>query len=282
MSVSRRQSMIRTDHVALSIVRQCALLKIARSGLYYERTGESAINLTLMQEIDRAFTEWPFLGVRQICRYLVSLGYSAGRKRVRRLMRLMGLIAVYQKPKTSVPNPEHKRYLYLLRGLAIDRPNQVWCTDITYIPMRKGFLYLVAVMDWHSRKVLSWRLSNTVDTDFCVSALEEALEKYGKPDIFNTDQGSQFTSFAFTNVLRENGIRISMDGRGRWLDNVFIERLWRSLKYENVYLNAYETGSEARAGIGRWIAFYNQTRPHSSLDGTTPERCYHEGSLKAA
>jgi putative transposase len=274
--------MVNSGHAKLSVVRQCSLLKIARSGLYYERAGESAINLVLMQEIDRAFTEWPFLGVRQMCRYLVSLGYSVGRKRVRRLMRLMGLMAVYQKPKTSAPNPEHKRYPYLLHGLTIDRSNQVWCTDITYIPMRKGFLYLVAVMDWHSRKVLSWRLSNTMETDFCVSALEEALAKYGTPGIFNTDQGSQFTSAAFTNVLRDKGIRISMDGRGRWLDNVFIERLWRSLKYENVYLNAYETGSEARAGIGKWIAFYNRTRPHSSLAGATPERCYYEGLLKAA
>ena len=274
--------MVNPGHAQLSVVRQCRLLKVVRSSLYYEKAGESAINRTLMQEIDRAFTDWPFLGVRQMCRYLVSLGYSVGRKRVRRLMRLMGLMAVYRKPKTSVPNPEHKRYPYLLRGLTIDRPNQVWCADITYIPMRKGFLYLVAVMDWHSRKVLSWRLSNTMEVDFCVSALEEALAKYGAPDIFNTDQGSQFTSFAFTNLLRENGIRISMDGRGRWLDNVFIERLWRSLKYENVYLNAYETGSEARAGISRWIAFYNQTRPHSSLAGTTPERCYREGLLKAA
>ena len=274
--------MVNSGHAKLSIVRQCILLKVVRSSLYYERTGESAINLTLMQEIDRAFTEWPFFGVRQMCRYLVSLGYGAGRKRVRRLMRLMGLMAIYQKPKTSVPNPEHKRYPYLLRDLTIDRSNQVWCSDITYIPMRKGFLYLVAIMDWHSRKVLSWRLSNTMETDFCVAALEEALEKYGIPDIFNTDQGSQFTSFAFTNVLRDNGIRISMDGRGRWLDNVFIERLWRSLKYENVYLHAYETRSEARSGIGRWISFYNQTRPHSSLDGTTPECCYHQGLVKAA
>lgn len=274
--------MVDSSHATLSLVRQCALLKIARSGLYYERIGESALTLALMQEIDRAFTEWPFLGVRQMCRYLVSLGYGIGKKRVRRLMRLMGLMAVYQKPKTSVPNPEHRRYPYLVRGLSIDRSNQVWCADITYIPMRKGFLYLVAIMDWHSRKVLSWRLSNTMDTDFCVSALEEALAKYGAPDIFNTDQGSQFTSFAFTNVLRVNGIRISMDGRGRWLDNVFIERLWRSLKYENVYLNAYETGSEAREGIGRWFAFYNQTRPHSSLSGTTPEHRYSEGLLKAA
>ena len=282
MSVSRRQSMVNPGHAQLSVVRQCRLLKVVRSSLYYEKAGESAINLTLMQEIDRAFTEWPFFGVRQMCRYLVSLGYCVGRKRVRRLMRLMGFMAIYQKPKTSVPNPEHKRYPYLLRDLTIARSNQVWCSDITYIPMRKGFLYLVAIMDWHSRKVLSWRLSNTMEADFCNVALEEALEKYGTPDIFNTDQGSQFTSVAFTNVLRNNGIRISMDGRGRWLDNVFIERLWRSLKYENVYLNAYETGSEAREGIGRWISFYNQTRPHSSLDGTTPERCYHQGLVKAA
>jgi putative transposase len=274
--------MVNSDHAKLSVVRQCALLKTARSGLYYERTGESAVNLALMQEIDRAFTEWPFLGVRQMCRYLVSLGYSAGRKRVRRLMRLMGFMAVYQRPKTSTPDPEHKRYPYLLRDLTIDRSNQVWCADITYIPMRKGFLYLVAVMDWHSRKVLSWRLSNTLEADFCVWALEESLAKFGAPDIFNTDQGSQFTSFAFTSVLRDRRIRISMDGRGRWLDNVFIERLWRSLKYENVYLNAYETGSEAQEGIGKWISFYNQTRPHSSLEGATTERCYCKGLLKAA
>ena len=274
--------MVNSGHAQLSIVRQCALLKIARSGLYYKKTGESSFNLGLMQEIDRAFTEWPFFGVRQMRRYLVSLGFGVGNKRVRRLMRIMGLMALYQKPKTSLPRPGDKRYPYLLRNLEINRSNQVWCSDITYIPMRKGFLYLVAIMDWHSRKVLSWRLSNTMDTDFCVFALEEALEKYGRPDIFNTDQGSQFTSFAFTNVLRSNEIRISMDGRGRWLDNVFIERLWRSLKYENVYLNAYETGSEARVGIGRWITFYNQTRPHSSLPGKTPDSQYYEGFLKAA
>jgi putative transposase len=226
--------MVDSGHAKLSVVRQCVLLKIARSGLYYEKTGESPLNLTLMKEIDRAFTEWPFLGVRQMRHYLTSRGYGVGEKRVRRLMRLMGLMPVYQKPRTSVPHSEHTRYPYLLRTLTIDRPNQVWCADITYIPMRKGFLYLVAVMDWHSRKVLSWQLSNTMDVDFCISALEEALSKHGKPDIFNTDQGSQFTSFAFTNVLRENAIRISMDGRGRWLDNVFTERLWRSLKYECV------------------------------------------------
>jgi putative transposase len=274
--------MVDSGHAQISIVRQCALLKIARSSLYYEKAGESSYNLVLMQEIDRAFTEWPFFGVRQMRRYLVSLRYGVGDKRVRRLMRLMGLMAVYQKPKTSVADPQNTRYPYLLRGLEIKRPNHVWCADITYIPMRKGFLYLVAVMDWHSRKVLSWRLSNTMEADFCVAALEEALAKYGVPDIFNTDQGSQFTSFAFTSVLRSHGVRISMDGRGRWLDNVFIERLWRSLKYENVYLHAYETGSEARAGIGTWVSFYNQTRPHSSLGGKTPNSLYHEGVCKAA
>jgi len=274
--------MVNSDHAKLSIVRQCVLLKIARSSLYYKRTGESSFNLVLMQELDRAFTEWPFFGVRQMRRYLVSLGYSVGNKRVRRLMRLMGLMAVYQKPRTSAPNPADKRYPYLLRDLSIERSNHVWCADITYIPMRKGFLYLVAIMDWYSRKVLSWRLSNIMDADFCISALNEALEKYGKPDIFNTDQGSQFTSFAFTNVLLSKGVRISMDGRGRWLDNVFVERLWRSLKYENIYLNAYETGSEARTGIGKWVCFYNQVRPHSRLAGKTPDSQYYEGFLQAA
>jgi putative transposase len=274
--------MVRSDHEELSIVRQCALLKISRSGVYYTPKGEPALNLVLMQEIDRAFTEWPFLGVRQMRNYLVLLGYGVGKKRVRRLMRLMGLEVVYQKPATSIPHPDHTRYRYLLRDLPIIRPNQVWCADITYIPMRKGFLYRVAIMDWYSRKVLSWRLSNTMDADFCVSALEEALAKYGKPDIFNTDQGSQFTGFAFTNLLRTKGIRISMDGPGRWLDNVFIERLWRSLKYENVYLYAYETGSDARAGIGRWIAFYNQARPHTALGGVTPDMCYEQDLVKAA
>jgi len=272
--------MINPDHATLSIVRQCALLNIARSSLYYKKTGESALNLTLMQEIDRAFTDWPFFGVRQMRRYLVSLGYCVGNKRVRRLMRLMGLMAVYQKPRTSIPDMYGKRYPYLLRDLTIKRSNQVWCADITYIPMRKGFLYLVAIMDWYSRKVLSWRLSNSLDADFCVCALEEALAKYDIPDIFNTDQGSQFTSFAFTDTLHAKGIRISMDGRGRWLDNVFIERLWRSLKYEHIYLNAYETGSQARDGIGKWMTFYNQIRPHSSLAGKTPNNWYYEGLLE--
>ncbi len=282
MSVSRRQGLVQHGHVTLSIVRQCDLLGISRSGLYYAPKGEPAMNQHLMREIDRAFTECPFFGVRQMRNYLRLLGYSVGIKRVRRLMRLMGLMPIYQKPRTTIPHPEHKRYPYLLRNLDITEPNQVWCSDITYIPMRKGFLYLVAIMDWHSRKVLSWRLSNTMNTDFCVAALEEALAKHGKPDIFNTDQGSQFTSFAFTNVLQENEIRISMDGRGRWLDNVFIERLWRSLKYEYVYLTAFETGSEAREGIGKWIDFYNRRRPHSSLGGITPDMCHEQSLLKAA
>ena len=213
--------------------------------------------------------------------YLVPLGYGAGGKHVRRLMRLMGLMAARQKPKTSIPHPEHTRHPHLSRGLSITRPNQVWRADITRLPMREGFLCLVAVMDWHSKKALSWRLSNTMDADFCVAALEEALAKHGEPDIFNTDQGSQFTSFAFANALRENGIRISMDGRGRWLDNVFIERLWRSLKHERVYPRAVETGSEARAGIGGWIDFYNRLRPHSGLGGLPPDTCHEQGLVKA-
>jgi putative transposase len=274
--------MVQRSHEKLSVVQQCVLLKISRSALYYTPRGESGINLELMKEIDRASAKWPFMGVRQMRAHLKLLGFPVGLKRVRRLMRLMGLMPIYQKPRTSIPQAGNKLYPYLLRELTINRPNQVWCADITYIPMSKGFLYLVAVMDWFSRKVLSWKLSNTMDTDFCVSALEEALAKYGKPDIFNTDQGSQFTSLAFSNVLLSHGIRISMDGRGRWLDNVFIERLWRSLKYECVYLNAYETGGEARAGIGEWIDFYNNIRPHSGLGGITPNMCHEQNLLKAA
>lgn len=258
------------------------LLGLNRATYYYKAKEESSSNLMLMQEIDRIFMEWPFFGVRQMRRHLRSLGHCVGDKRVRRLMRLMGIVAVYQKPRTSIQNPMHKKYPYLLRDVVIERSNQAWCTDITYIPMRKGFLYLVAIMDWHSRAVLSWRLSNSMDTDFCVAALEEALDKYGPPEMFNTDQGSQFTSHAFIKVLLENEIRISMDGRGRWMDNVFIERLWRSLKYENVYLNAYETGSEARVGIGKWLEFYNTVRPHSSLMGKTPGEFYRDNLQKAA
>ena len=266
--------MVDLHHPRLSIVRQCGLVAISRSSFYYEGKGESPLNLNLMRLIDAQFLETPWYGSRQMARHLRRLGYTVGRKRVRRLMRLMGLQAIYQKPRTSDPHPDHRIYPYLLRGLAIERANQVWCTDITYIPMRRGFLYLVAIMDWWSRKVLAWRLSNTLDVDFCVEALEAALARHGKPEIFNTDQGSQFTSATFTQVLKDAGVKISMDGRGRWMDNVFIERLWRSLKYECVYLQAFETGSEARAGIGRWIDYYNTSRPHSVFDGRTPEEVY--------
>ncbi len=222
--------MVEADHPRLSIARQCELLSIARSTFYRTPCGESEMNLTLMRLIDEQFLETPWYGARQMARHLRRHGWCIGRKRVRRLMRKMGLVPIFQKPRTSQPSPEHKVNPYLLRDLVIARPNQVWCADVTYIQMKRGFLYLVAVMDWASRKVLAWRLSNTMDADFCVAALEEAIARYGRPGIFNTDQGAQFTSFAFTGMLRDHGIRISMDGKGRWMDNVFIERLWRSLK----------------------------------------------------
>ena len=266
--------MIEPDHPRLSIVRQCELVSISRSSFYREPTPESAENLVLMRLIDEQFLETPWYGSRQMVRHLRRNGWCVGRHRIRRLMTKMGLAPIYQHPKTSEPHPRHKVYPYLLRHLTIDQPNHVWCADVTYIPMRRGFLYLVAIMDWASRKVLAWRLSNTMDADFCVAALEEAIVRHGKPGIFNTDQGSQFTSFAFTNTLREAGIRISMDGRGRWMDNIFIERLWRSLKYECVFLTAFETGSEARTGIGRWIGYYNADRPHSTFGGRTPDEVY--------
>ncbi len=274
MSRERRKEKVEPEHPGLSISCQCGLLDISRSSWYYEARGESAENLELMRLIDEQFMEEPSYGVRQMARYLRRKGHWVNRKRVRRLMRNMGLMAIYQKPDTSKPHPEHKRYPYLLRDMDITEPNQVWSSDVTYIPMRKGFLYLVAVMDWASRKVLSWRLSNTLDSDFCVEALKEALSKYGKPEIFNTDQGSQFTSSSFTQTLKDADVKISMDGRARWVDNVMIERLWRTLKYDCVYLNAFETGSEARIGIGRWINKYNEERPHSSLDDRTPFEAY--------
>ena len=262
--------MIEPKHGRLPVGRQCQLVGISRSTFYGPGRGESALNLALMKLIDAQFLETPWYGSRQMARHLRRQGHVVGRKRVRRLMARMGLRAVYQTPRTTVPHPEHKTWPYLLRNLVIDRPNQVWCADISYIPMRRGFLYLVAIMDWASRRVLAWRLSNTMEADFCIEALEEAMARHGKPGIFNTDQGSQFTSPRFTEALTEAGVKISMDGRGRWLDNVFIERLWRSLKYECVYLHAFETGTEARAGIGRWITYYNTERPHSALGGRTP------------
>jgi putative transposase len=283
MSVERRRQMIEPEHPKLSVVRQCDLVSISRSGFYYQPTGETPLNLTLMRLIDVQFLETPWYGSRQMARHLRREGYTVGRKRVRRLMAKMGLEPIYQRPRTTVPHPGHQVYPYLLREMVIDRPNQVWCADITYLPMRRGFLYLVAVMDWSTRKVLSWRVSNTMDVEFCIEALEEALARFRRPDIFNTDQGSQFTSPRFTGVLREAGVRISMDGRGRWMDNVFIERLWRSLKYECIYLHAFETGSELRAGLTSWIGYYNARRPHSTLAGRTPDEAYTEtGTAKLA
>jgi putative transposase len=266
--------MIEPDHPQLSIARQCELVAISRSGFYYRPAGETPLNLALMQLIDAQFLETPWYGSRQMARHLRREGYAVGRKRVRRLMAKMGLAPIYQRPRTTVPHPEHRVYPYLLRDLVIDRPNQVWCADLTYIPMRRGFLYLVAIMDWATRKVLSWRVSNTMDVEFCLDALEEALARFGRPEIFNSDQGSQFTSLRFTGLLQDAGVRISMDGRGRWMDNVFIERLWRSLKYECVYLHAFETGSDLRAGLSRWIGYYNARRPHSTLAGRTPDEAY--------
>jgi putative transposase len=280
MSVEQRRQMIESGHPSLSVVRQCELVSISRSGFYYQPAVETPLNLELMRPIDAQFLETPWYGSRQMASHLRREGYKVGRKRIRRLMAKMGLVPIYQRPRTTVPHPEHRIYPYLLRDLAITRPNQVWCADITYVPMRRGFLYLVAMMDWATRKVLSWRVSNTMDVEFCVTALEEALARFGRPEIFNTDQGSQFTSPRFTSVLQGARVRISMDGRGRWMDNVFIERLWRSLKYECVYLHAFETGSELRAGLSRWIGYYNARRPHSTLAGRTPDQAYGEERLE--
>ncbi|MDE3115592.1 MAG: IS3 family transposase [Pseudomonadota bacterium] len=274
MIPDRRRQLIDPAHTALPVTRQCELVSVSRSSFYYEPVGETAADLALMRLIDEQFLATPWYGTRQMMRHFRRHGQVVGRKRMRRLMRRMGLVAIYQRPRTTIAQPEHKVHPYLLRGLAIDRPNQVWCADITYIPMRRGFLYLVAVMDWATRKVLAWRLSNTMDVAFCVAAVEEALTRFGRPEIFNTDQGSQFTSPQFTGLLADAAVRISMDGRGRWMDNVFIERLWRSLKYECVYLHAFETGSETRAGLAQWIGYYNAQRPHSSLGGQTPNEAY--------
>jgi putative transposase len=270
MSAPDRRARLDRAHPELSIRRQCQLLGLARSGVYRTPAPANDNDLALMRRIDELFTAWPFLGSRRMARMLRGDGHIVNRKRVQRLMRLMGIAALGPKPRTSAPSPGHRIFPYLLRGLRIDRPNQVWAADITYLPVGCGFLYLVAIMDWASRAVLSWRLSNTMDVSFCVAALEEALARFGKPEIFNTDQGSQFTSAAFTGVLEQAGIQISMDGRGRWMDNVFIERLWRSLKHEDIYLKGYADGREARDGIASWIAFYNSRRPHQALGYATP------------
>jgi putative transposase len=261
----------------LPITDQCRLLELARSTYYYESTKkESEENLGLMQIIDKLYLAHPENGSRMMVRVLRRRGHAVNRKRVQRLMRLMGIRSLAPQPSTTKAHPAHPKYPYLLRGLSINRTNQVWCADITYIPFKKGFLYLAAIMDWHSRKVLSWRVSNTMTTDFCVATLHEALALYGTPEIFNTDQGSQFTSGVFTRILKDAGVAISMDGAGRAIDNVFIERLWRTLKYDHIYLNPAESGNACRDGIGEFLNYYNQERPHSSLNDQTPDEVYYQ------
>jgi len=276
MSQDQRQAMIDRDHNQLSLVRQCSLLDVSRASVYYRPAPARAEDLELMALMDRQYLKTPFYGSRKMRVWLQGQSYLVNRKRVRRLMRLMGLEAIYRRPNTSKPALDHKVYPYLLKGLEINQVNQVWAADITYIPMAQGFLYLVAIMDWHSRHVLAWKLSNTLDTDFCVAALEQALGK-GRPEIFNTDQGAQFTSEAFTSLLLEQGIRVSMDGKGRYRDNIFVERLWRSIKYEEVYLKAYQTVAEARTGINDYLEFYNRQRPHQALGYRTPAEVYQNG-----
>jgi len=258
----------------LPVVRQCELVNVPKSSFYYKGNCLTNEDDELMRAIDRIHMKLPFYGSRRIRTALAEEGHNVNRKKVQRLMQEMGIQAIYPKPKTTVRNKAHRIYPYRLRGMTIDQPNQVWCADITYIPMAKGFIYLVAVMDWHSRKVLSWRVSNTMESDFCVEALEEALRCFGTPRIFNTDQGSQFTSEAFTQVLIDADVTISMDGKGRWMDNVFIERLWRSVKYEEVYLKAYSTPKEARKNLVAYFDFYNQSRYHQALDNFTPDDVY--------
>jgi putative transposase len=265
--------MIEAEHPVLSVRRQCDLLALARSGLYYEPQGESPENLALMHLLDEAYTAWPFYGVRKMTAHLAREGQAVNVKRVRRLMRLMGLEAIYPRKRLSVPGEGHKRYPYLLRGVEIVRPDQVWSADITYIRLRRGFLYLAAILDWYSRYVLSWTLSSSLDAAFCVWALEEALAR-GRPEVFNTDQGVQFTSEGFTGILESRGIAISMDGRGRVFDNIFSERLWRTVKYEEVYLKDYADPREAREGLRAYFRFYNEQRPHQALDYRTPAEVY--------
>ena len=259
----------------LPVTRQCRILSLARSTAYYRPQEASQADLALMRRIDELHLERPFAGSRMLRDMLKLEGHRIGRRHVATLMKKMGIEALYKKPNTSRRHPAHPVYPYLLRNREITRPNEVFAADITYIPMQRGFVYLFAVLDWASRRVLSWRLSNTLTTDFCIEAVQEAIDRYGAPDIFNTDQGSQFTSLEFTQLLKDNGIAISMDGKGCWRDNVFVERLWKSIKYEEVYLRAYETVSAARSGIGRYLDFYNSRRPHSALDGSTPDAFYY-------
>ena len=265
--------MIDREH-ELPVAKQAQLLRISRGTVYYLPRPVPEADLAIMRRLDRLHLEFPFAGARMLRGLLVAEGCKIGRRHVKTLMQRMGIEALYRRPRTTKPEPGHKIYPYLLRGIEITRPNQVWAMDITYIPMARGFVYLAVVLDWFSRRVLSWRVSITMEASFCVETLEDALARHRKPDIFNTDQGSQFTGSAFTAVLANNGIAISMDGKGAWRDNVFVERLWRSVKYEEVYLRAYDSVSDARASIGRYLDFYNSRRPHSSLDGITPDQAY--------
>ena len=265
--------MIKPTH-DLPVYRQAELLNISRANVYYLPRPMSATDLALMRRIDELHLNFPFAGSRMLRDLLKLEGFKVGRKHVRTLMDTMGIVALYRKPNTSAPHPAHRIYPYLLKNLLIDRPNQVWATDITYIPMKRGFVFLVAILDWATRRVLAHRVSTSMTMDFCVEALEEAMAKYGRPEIFNTDQGSQFTSEGFTQVLKNHDVKISMDGKGRWVDNVFVERLWKSVKYEHVYLHAYESVSDARQQLARYFEFYNARRPHSSLGGQTPDTAY--------
>jgi putative transposase len=268
--------MIDREHT-LPLARQTELLRLSRSTLYYEPRPVPAADLAIMRRIDALHLDYPFAGSRMLRDLLRGEDVEIGREHVATMMRRMGIEALYRRPNTSKSAPGHKIYPYLLRGLAVERPNQVWAMDITYIAMARGFVYLAAVIDWFSRRVLAWRVSITMDVEFCLEAVADALARHGRPEIFNTDQGSQFTSAAFTGLLLENGVAISMDGRGAWRDNVFVERLWRSIKYEEVYLQAYDSVGEARASLGRYLDFYNRRRPHSSLDARTPDRAYLDG-----
>lgn len=273
--MSEKRLWVDADDPRLSVSRQCELLELSRSSYYYEPARTSQEDLELMRRIDELYMKWPFLGSRRMTLELSTKDFPVNRKRIQRLMRVMGIEAIYPRKRTTIRSPDHRVYPYLLRGLTIDRANQVWCSDITYIPLARGFMYLVAVMDWYSRAVLAWELSNTLDASFCVHALREALRDY-RPDIFNTDQGAQFTSLDFTTTLVEHQVAISMDGRGRALDNVFIERLWRTVKYEDIYLKDYVTVADLYEGLTRYFEFYNRIRKHQALENRTPFEVYDE------
>ncbi len=275
MSLAQRRQLVDRDHRSLSIARQCALLGAGRSSLYYRPKGASDDELSLMQAIDQQYLETPFYGSRRMKAWLQRQGMAVSRKRVQRLMRIMGLRAIYRRPRTSRPAPGQPVFPYLLEKVKVTGPNQVWAADITYLPMARGFLYLVAIMDWHSRYVVAWRLSNTLEADFCVDALTEALGQ-GRPQVFNTDQGSQFTSVRFTRVLQDHGVKISMDGKGLYADNIFVEQLWRTVKYEEVYLKAYASASAARRELGAYFRFYNDQIPHQALGYRTPAEVFHQ------